>query len=51
MSDHMEGDVCVNCGDEDTEPYDMKIRNVRYQEMSLCETCYECIERELGESS
>ena len=45
----MSGEDCVNCGDANAETYDMQIRNTRYREVSLCETCHASIERELGD--
>jgi hypothetical protein len=43
----MSGDHCVNCRDAESEPLELRVRNTRHDEVSLCDTCYESIEREL----
>ena len=41
------GRDCVNCGDPDTERYDLMVRNTNHDQVPLCEECYDAISDEL----
>jgi hypothetical protein len=40
---------CINCGDPDAEPYDLLVRSTSHEEVLLCGTCHEAIQREMAE--
>ena len=44
----MESD-CVNCGDPDTERYDLIVRNTNHDQVPLCEDCHDAITDELSD--
>lgn len=38
---------CINCGDPNAEPYDLRVRNNDHRGVSLCAECYGSIQSEL----
>jgi hypothetical protein len=44
----MSEDACVNCGNPDTEAYELMVRNTSHDSVPLCEVCHEAIQRELA---
>lgn len=44
----MDDEACINCGDSDTERYDLMIRNTDHDGVALCEACHEAIQQELS---
>lgn len=44
------GSNCINCGDSDTERYDLMVRNTNHDKVPLCAECHEAISDELAEA-
>ncbi len=44
------GSDCINCGDPDTEQYELMVRNTNHDKVPLCEACHEAISDELADA-
>lgn len=40
---------CINCNAPDADPYDLMVRSNTHDDVYLCATCYEAIQREMAE--
>ena len=43
------GSDCVNCGDPNTERYDLIVRNTNHDQVPLCADCHDAITDELSD--
>jgi predicted CXXCH cytochrome family protein len=43
------GADCINCGDPDTDRFDLVVRNTSHDEVALCAACHEAISDELAD--